>query len=770
MSSYLFRYWFIVLAVSLLTLSGCAGDIPFNQGEKFALEGDWDRAVFHYRQALRDDPENVAYRARLTSAIETATTEHNERAARYLNKGNPDAAVYEAEQALRFTPGNGRAELLLKDATRQAIFKRKIYEARGFMDAGRPNDAVNRLYEILDVDPENEEAKALVEEITSREVVMDESEFDLSLTSNEPITLSFKDANLKDIFEFISKTYGISIIFDEDVKNSKFTVFARDVTFEQALKLMLATNKLFMKKIADDAVIIIPKTKTKIDQYQDLVIKTFYLSNIQAKDMVNILRTMLEIRKIIINETLNAITMREAPDKIALAEKLISANDRRDSEVIIDVEVMTVNRDESLDYGINLPKGVTASYDPTGTITSGGSEIVSQLVTNLTQFKNGYTNEDYRDNVWFSYPSVSANWSKTLTSKETLTNPQIRTLNNKQAKILIGSRVPIQTGTTTGTISTTNFEYREVGIKLTVQPNISLNNSIILKTTLEVSGLGADVDVGAGDTRPRIDTTTVEAELNLQDGETVIIGGLFENEDADNIAGVAGLMDVPILGKIFSTNNIGPNRKRELVMTLTPHIVRSMDIPEKEVSSFWSGTEEAYSTEPLFEKSERRLSQKRDESAAPSQAKADAKVMDEKLGTVGRVLFAPELMPTEVGQEITVDVVGEELDSVFEAPLEVIFNPKLLEFVSATEGNFLNVDGAPTIFEFTPNQNIGLVTTKYTRLGRVGPVSGNGTLFTLQFKCKAAGIATLVIKRNTLKNQDGEPVPADMKTGTIYVR
>jgi len=761
--------YLLLLIAAVITMAGCAGDLQFNRGESASVEGDWDRAVFYYRQALREDPQNVSFKTRLTVAIEKATTAHIERAVNYLEEGNPDAAIYEAKQTLVFSPDNGRAQHILEDATVRSNIKKKIASAKSYLEDGRPSDAVNLLYEVLDKDPTNKEAKGMIEDITKREVTMEESEYDLALTSNEPITLSFKDANLKDIFEFISKTYGISIIFDEDVKNNKVTVFARDVTFEQALKLMLATNKLFMKKIADDAIIIIPKTKTKIDQYQDLVIKTFYLSNIKAKDMVNILRTMLEIRKIIVNETLNSITMREAPDKIALAEKLVAANDRKDSEVVIDVEVMSVDRSDTLNLGIDLPKGGTATYDP----VSGGvaPDLAGNIVTNISNFAGGGKDSTkFNNNFWFSYPSVSAEWSKVKGKSETLTNPKIRTLNNKQAKILIGQRVPIQTGITQGTISTTTFEYRDVGIKLTVEPNISLNNSIILKTTLEVSSLGENIDVG-GLSQPRINTTTVEAELNLQDGETVVIGGLLENINKEDISGVAGLVDVPILGKIFSSNTVGPNSKRELVMTLTPHIVRSMDIPEKSVSSFWSGTEEAYSTEPLFEKSEKRLSQKPAEPAPQTAApKAEAKVTTQKIGTVGKVMFVPELIPAQVGQEVTVDVTGEELDSVFEAPLEVIYNPKLLEFESATEGNMLNVDGAPTVFEATADPNVGLITTKYTRLGRVGPVSGNGTLFSIKFKCIAAGIANLVIKRNTMKTPDGETVPADIKTGTIYVR
>ena len=373
-----------------VVLAGCAGDVAFKKGEKSALNGDLDRAVSFYRQALQQDPENVAYLTRLTKVQNQAALNHIDRAARYLQEKNPEAAMYEAQQANMYDPNNDKARILIGKARKLKDVEETLASGKSYLAAGRPNEALNQFKKSLELDPKNKIAAEYVERITKQKAQAEEID-ELDLASNEPITLSFKDAKLKEVFEFLSKISGISILFDEDVKDQPVTVFAKDVSFKQALNLLFATNKMFMKKIAKDAIIIIPKTKSKLDQYQDLMIRTFYLSHIQAKDMVNILRTMLETRKIIINETLNSITLRETPDKLKLAEKLIAANDRQDSEVLIDVSVMSVDKGpDQTNYGIAWPTSVT------GTILPGG----------LSSLTAGSTTTDSSGNTITTGPSI----------------------------------------------------------------------------------------------------------------------------------------------------------------------------------------------------------------------------------------------------------------------------------------------------------------------------------------------------------------------------
>jgi len=862
----------LVLLAAVMLVAGCSGSKAFNKGEGYAVEGDWDRSIAEYRKAYQSDPEDISYKTRLTKALDMAATAHVERANYYLKDGNADAALYEAQQALVYVPGHDKAQQLVNAANRLKEIDSRMAVGQNYLSAGRPNEALKEFFRVLEMDPKHPRATAYIESITKQKAAIEKAG-ELTLGSDEPITLSFKDAKLKEVFEFLSKLSGISIVFDEDVKNTPVTVFAKDVSFQQALTLLLNTNKLFMKKIASDAIIIVPKTKSKMDQYQDLMIKTFYLSSVQAKDMVNIIRTMLETRKVIINETLNSITLRETPDKIKLIEKLIEANDKKDAEVVIDVEILAVDKGTTTTFGVSLPKGVTGTYIPPGGITAApaaaATSVPATVITTAGLMMNSGTGAA-KNNIFFSYPSVTVDWSKAKAEAEVLTNPQIRTLNNTQAKILIGKRVPVNVGTTvaSGGVTTTTTEYRDIGIKLTVTPNVGLDNSVTMKTTLEVSDFGA-APSGVVVSQPIFTTTNAEATLTLKDGETVIIGGLYSHRKTVDVKGILGLIDVPILGKLLSTTTIDPNSKSELIMTLTPHVVRSKEIPDYDVSAFWSGTEESYETKPLFEEkksieveeppvditeytgpqpaatatgpvrvtpTEPAVPQPSDitpaatpapqpapqpqpeaapatttpapEAAAPGGGETPPAetpqpatavpavvtpvvtppatktapppikppptelnaVPTGRVGRVGTLGFAPEVSPLEVGQEITLDVTVADMDSVFEAPLSIIYNPKLVEFMKATEGDFMKVDGKPTSFMVSVNDKLGFIDVFVTRLGKVTGVSGSGRLFSLTFKGRAPGIGPLVFKQNTLKDATGAPVQADLKTGTLYVK
>ncbi len=801
--SFFCKLTLILTACALL--AGCAGDLAFKNGEKYAVEGDWDRAVAYYRQALQQDPQNISYITRLTKALQEAAIFHAERASMYLKDKNPDVAIAEAKLAKEYSPDYHKADQLIEEAGKLKEAQAHYAAGVNYFGAGRPNEALDEFNRVLNLEPDNKDAQAFIERITKQKAQVEEED-SLQLASEQPITLSFKDAKLKEVFEFLSKLSGISILFDEDVKDQPVTVFAKDVTFTQALKLLLATNKLFMKKIAPDAIIIIPKTKSKLDQYQDLMIKTFYLSHIKAKDMVNILRTMLETRKVIINDTLNSVTLRETPDKLKLAEKLIESNDRQDSEVVIDVTVMAVDRGpNSMKYGLTTPTSITASYIPGLGPNVSPTPPISSVLTTLPVFNHGNPKlnpadrgltswSSAKNDIWVQYvPSITADFLKSTSKAETLTNPQIRALNNQPAKILIGSRIPVTTGQSIGTVGTavTTFEYRDVGIKLTVVPDIGLSNDVQLKATLEVSSLGGNITIG-GQSQPTFNTTTAETTLSLKDGETVIVGGLLENVTSQAATGIIGVMDVPILGKLFSSNTIGPDAKREIVMTLTPHIVRPQQLPSSQAAAFWSGTEESYDTKPLFEERKKKLSAPEPEvpegQAAPAEgARPSGPAAGQpgqpgqpptpapaptprKIGRVGVLSFAPETVPVQVGQEVTVDVMATDMDSVFEAPVSIIYNPKLLDFVSAQEGDFMKVDGKPTSFTAKANAKVGYIDVFLTRLGHVPGISGTGRLFSLTFKATHAGISPLVFKQNLLKDADKQPVPADLKTGTIFVQ
>ena len=586
----------LVLAGTLAAaLTGCAGSRAFQSGESYARHGEWDLAVKEYREANKKEPQNIEYRSALLRAEETAANQHYKRARNFLKERKLDQAIVELQQALYLNPSNAAIQSALKSALDMKQAEEHYSASLKFQDLGRLNDAISELSQAVELDPENVKYRDVIEKLQKKKAEA-ETEEALTLASDKPITLNFKNTNIKDVFEFLSKLSGINILFDEEVKAQPVTVFVKDVSFQYALNLLLSTNKLFMKKVSADTIIIIPKTKGKLDQYQDLMVKTFYLTNVKAKEAVNLIRSMLDVKKVYVNEIQNSVTVRDTPDKIKLVEKVIAANDLKEAEVILDVEILEISRDNTLNVGWNFTPDLTASASiestapPTNVSVPAGSIALSQL-RNLS-----------RDNIFVTLPSLVVNLIKKDSDAQTLANPRVRVLNNKQAKFHIGNKIPIQTSTvqSTATVAVTStFEYKDVGIKLNIEPNVHLNNTVTLKLGMEVSTLGSALDFGNGQKQYTFGTRNTETLVNLRDGETVIIGGLIQDEDRKNKIKVPILGDIPVIGKLFSSTN-DETIKTDILMSITPNIVRNMELPDKDSQSFWSGTEEAYDTKPLF--------------------------------------------------------------------------------------------------------------------------------------------------------------------------
>src|SRR5512142_1531259 len=334
-----------------------------------------------------------------------------------------------------------------------------------FVELNRLGEAINELTLAVSLDPENVKYQDALDKLQKRKTEIEPEEA-LSLASDKPITLNFKNTNIKDVFEFMSKLSGINILFDEEVRAQPVTVFVKDVSFQYALNLLLSTNRLFMKKISADTIIIIPKTKAKTDQYQDLIVRTFYLNFAKSKEIVNLVRSMLDVKRVYVNETLNSITIRETPEKMKLVEKIIAANDLKEAEVILDVEILEISRTNALKYGWNFQPGLTttATIQPTtttATTVNANAGVALSELRNLTS-----------DNVFISLPSLVVNLIKQDSDAQTLANPRVRVLNNKQAKFHIGDKIPVQTSTVESTAAvavTSTFEYKDVGIKVSIE-------------------------------------------------------------------------------------------------------------------------------------------------------------------------------------------------------------------------------------------------------------------------------------------------------------
>lgn len=779
----------ILTIILIAALVGCAGSRAFQRGEEYAKSGDWDLAVKEYREARKASPQDIEYRSALLRAEETAANQHYKKARNFVKERKLDQAIIELQQAIYLNTTNVAVQSALKTVLNMKQAEEHYRAALTFQELNRLGEAANELNRAVELDPENVKYVDALEKIKKKrsEVELDDA---LTLASDKPVTLNFKNTNIKEVFELLSKLSGINILFDEEVKAQQVTVFVKDVSFQYALNLLLSTNKLFMKKLSMDTIMIIPKTKSKLDQYQDLVMKTFYLNNAKSKDIVNLLRSMADTKKVYVNEVLNSLSIRDTPEKLKLVERIIAANDLKEAEVILDVEILEISRTNALSYGWNFQPGLTIGASISGTkVTPENPNISNVGITqgiSLSQLRSATS-----DNIIMTLPSLLLTMIKQDSDAQTLANPRVRVLNNKQAKFHIGDRIPIQTSTvqsTTTVAVTSTFEYKDVGIKLTIDPNVHLSNTVTLKMALEISSLGDAIDFGNGQKQYKFGTRNVDTTINLRDGETVIIGGLIKDEERKSSNKIPLLGDIPVLGKLFSRSDDG-TIKTDILMSITPNIVRQLELPDKENQSFWSGTEDAYDVKPMFTtigaKSSKTVEKPLDKTAvldtlAKREPMVQSKPTDTRTGVaeassaVAVSAAALELKPVDatvpVGQETRLDVSLRGVKDLYGSILTISYDPKIVDFKSATEGGFLRKDNQQTSFLFSNNLKAGTVDIYITRIGDVGGVEGVGTLCSVVFQAKSAGTSQVLFKSVKLGNFNREQLKVDVKSAKITVK
>lgn len=595
----------------------------------------------------------------------------------------------------------------------------------------------------------------------------DKSEEQFALTSKAPITLNFRQADMKLVLEFIAKSFGLNIVFDESVKSAApVTVFAKDVTFEQALGLILATTKMFHKKISRNTILIAPDTKEKRGEYENYILRTFYLTNARAKDMADILRGLIPIKKIIVNEHLNTLVLRDTEEVMRQVEKLVSLNDIRPAEMILEVEILEMNRTKAERLGLDLGSySVGASLSSPGTIPLVGS--ISNAIKNTAVL---------------TLPSATFRFFKQDVDARTLANPKIRVLNGKSAKIHIGDNVPLRASTivnVTGQVNTT-YDYKQIGIKLNVEPTINLDNSATVKLGLEVSSLGANLGTAA-EPAYQIGTRNAETFMLLRDGETAVLGGLIRDDDRNTIVKVPLLGDIPVVGSLFSSYD-NSKQRTDVLLTITPRIVRGWELPAKDARQFYSGTDEKYLNEAPFKNMSEPLPLPIKEKSITPDALHQQEITNERplalSATLGAtsdttpsantnqlpvLTFSQPVYMDSNESDISVKLVAENIEQAGELSLELQYNPQLLQFVDSEPGD-LGVEH----FQVDAKE-AGRVHITFGRVSGFAPNKGN-VLATVKMHALKTGISNVTYGSVIIKNAVGEVVNAQTQPTRVIVK
>ena len=569
-------------AIIFFVISGCAQTrVVMSEGDKFAASGAWDDAAVKYGEVLKSEPDNVEYRIKYLRAKGEAAIIHYDKGINYLGAADYDNAISEFRIALMLDPSFKKSDEAVKKAVNLKDSGYQYNKGMEFLNDNKKKEAQKSFKQSLKLNPLNSSAKAEMEKLKrDEEVVMDG--YGLDIKSGKPITLEFKDASVKRIFEGLSKLSGINFVFDADVKDVKSGISLHDATFRQALDLLLSTSGLSKKVVSENTIIVYPSTPQKEKQYQELMIKVFYLTDMEAKHAVNLLRTMLKAGDIYVYEDLNAIVIRAKPDVIDLAQKILDATDRSDAEVVLAVDILEINRNKAQALGINLDPAKASLSLPQGKDALSG--VTGILLKDLAKVSSG--------DLLATLPSAILNMKMEDLDADILANPRIRVKNKEKAKIHIGERVPIITSTVNIGVTTENVQYIDVGLKLNVEPRIKPNDEIDLKISLEVSSLGTKVTTTSGSVVYQIGTRNAETSLTLNDGETQIIGGLISDEERTTTLKIPGLGNIPIIGKIFSSTDKS-KVKTDILLSITPHIIRRLDMPDEEATRIWSGREES---------------------------------------------------------------------------------------------------------------------------------------------------------------------------------
>src|SRR5580765_5364710 len=564
------RFWslpamaIVVLAVAL-PLGAESAHSNYNKGVDAEKRQDYERAFEYFQEAFRQKPKEIRYRAAYEHTKFLAAAAHVHRGQLLRDGGKLEEAIVEFQKASAIDPSSFIAQQELR-RTQDMINQ-----------ATNPPQAVAPLPNAL--------RKRLAEA---------SGPVELTAISNVPITLKSTE-DTKVIYEIVGKLAGINVLFDPDYTSRKIRIDLNGVTLEEALVIIALESKTFWRAVTPNTIFVAADNPAKRKELDQSVIKTFYLSNLsqatELQDVVNAMRTLLEVQRIQQLQSQNAIIVRGTPDQIALAQKFVDDLDKAKPEVIIDVVVMQVSKDRNRTLGITPPTStsislnnninsttVTGPNGGTGSVSSGNGGINLNRIGNLNA-------TDFTITV----PGITASAIMGDTSTKIIQNPQIRALDGQKASLKIGDRVPVATGSFQPGIGgvginplvNTQFQYLDVGVNIDITPRVHATRDVTLKIALDISAVTSRVNIGGID-QPVIGQRKIEHEIRLRDGEVNLLGGILEDQQTKALSGIPGLAQVPILKYLFSQTNT-EHRENEIVFVLIPHIIRG---PEASRSNF----------------------------------------------------------------------------------------------------------------------------------------------------------------------------------------
>ncbi len=571
------RFRFLGLAAMVVVLAACISQQSFVKGKALLEQGNLTDGFSELQKAVEQDPQNIEYKKYYFRQRETWVNRLLREADNAVIDAAWDKARLSYEQILLIDTNNKRAQDGLKSIEAGQLNEVRLLDAKKSLDAGDLDAATEKARTVLAEAPGNTEARKLIAKIERKKSEESSPASIINSKFKKKVTLEFRDANIKSVFELLSKSAGINFLLDKEIRSdSKVSIFVTQTSIEEALQNILSTSQLSKRVVNEKSVLIYPNSK-KAD-FEEKIVRTFYLNNVEVKQVQNLLKTVLKTKDMFIDDQMNILVMRDSIESIRLAEKLINSYDIGDPEVLLEVEVLEVSTNKLTELGIRWPSQVSI-----GVV---GAEGNGQL-----SFEEARNFNSSMGRLSITDPALILNLRASDSATNLLANPHIRVKNHKKANVHIGDRVPVITNTSTSTgFVAESVTYLDVGLKLNVQPSILIDDQVSIDVGLEVSNIVSEITSRNGTLTYRVGTRNANTTLRLKNGETQILAGLINDEERSNAERVPGISKLPILGRLFSSNRTN-RTKTEIVLLITPRMIRNIVPPDVTSVEFSVGTD-----------------------------------------------------------------------------------------------------------------------------------------------------------------------------------
>jgi general secretion pathway protein D len=748
----------LALLLAAVLLTGCPrGGQDTNAGTKAEALHDYDTALDYYNKALQTAPNNTEYRLRAARARFEAAQWHVDQGRRIREQGSLELALAEFRKAQMIDPSIAIAEQEVK-ATLDLLAAKQ-----GAAENGAPGGSVA-----------SEEPKLMT------------GPPQVQPLSRAPINMKATNDS-KAVFEAIGKLAGLTVIFDPDFTSRRISVELTNVTLEQALNISALQSKAFWRPVTSNIIFVVPDQPQKRKDYEEQVVKTFYLHNTvlpqELTEIVTSIRQLLDLRRVQQINAQNAIVIRDTPDRVLLAGKIIDDIDKAKPEVVIQVAVMEARRDRMRNVGITPPSSIsTAFVNPVTTTTTSGTTTTPNGTATFSQLLASPFSNLLPQGYSVTLPSATVNFLMTDSSTQILDDPEIRVVDGQTAKLRIGDRIPVATGSfqagigvgaTTGAVNplvNTQFQYLDVGVNVDVTPRIHPDHEISMKVNVVVSSQTNTVNIG-GINQPVISQRSIEHDIRLKDGEVNVLGGLMEQTDSDSITGVPGLARIPGARYLFGNNTID-HEKDEILIVLIPHIVRMPSISAENLRSIASGTDTNAEVrladavllpEPVKPQAAPAAQATPAAAAAPAPAPANTSASPN-----ASLQFEPATAALKVGETSIVGVTVQNVQDLYSIPMLLQFNPAVISIEDVRQGGFLSGGTQDVAIVERVDKERGQAIISATRMPNTPGVSGSGTLVGIVVKGLAPGNSQLSIVQVNAK--DSQQRPIQVVTGEATVR